>query len=107
MDLDSIYELAHAFTLLSFCLCLLLAVSTGRAFAQSWSPLWLGWLACVPLAIAMRWLNFALFDQNLMDPSAFAVTLALTWMALTAAYISKRRQQMKIQYRWLDFDTQS
>lgn len=101
--LSQFYTLWSAsFTLLGFLLCALLALSTGRAFAQTWTPLWHGIGACLPLALALRWLHYALFDHDLWDGAALGVNFFTCLGFYLTAYLWHRRRQMKKQYYWLN-----
>jgi hypothetical protein len=91
-----------SFTAFGVIACALLSLSTGRALAQIWAPLWQGWLACVPLTAALRFLHGALFGDDSLNPAAFFITLALNLLCCTLAYHWRRHQQIKKQYDWLD-----
>jgi hypothetical protein len=76
------------------------AFATGRALAGGWSPLWRIGPATVALAAAVRFLHYALFQEELLSLHyylvAFALLLAMAWLG----YASMRARQMATQYSW-------
>jgi hypothetical protein len=89
------------FNAITFGLCALITISTGRALARAWTGLWVGWLACLPLAACVRFLHYALFDDELLNPASFVITSAVTVLFYTSAYLLYRRHQMRQHYDWL------
>jgi hypothetical protein len=76
------------------------AVSTGRAFARSWSPQWQIAPAIIALAAAVQWLHFALFQEDLLSLHYYLVTLVILLAAAFFGYQSMRARQMSTQYSW-------
>lgn len=77
------------------------AVATGRAIAKTWRPYPIVPLAMVPLAAALRFLNYALFGGELLSVPGFLIALLVTVTASAYGYRSRRAQQMATQYSWL------
>jgi len=76
------------------------AVATGRAFARSWSPQWQIAPAMIVLAAGVQWLHFALFQEDLLSPQYYLVTLVILLAAAFFGYQSMRARQMSTQYSW-------
>jgi hypothetical protein len=76
------------------------AVSTGRAFARSWSPQWQIAPAMIALAAGVQWLHFALFQEDLLSLHYYLVTLVILLAAALFGYQSMRVRQMSTQYSW-------
>lgn len=77
------------------------AFLTGEAIAQTWRPSWQLVVYALLLAAGDRFLQFALFDAELLAPLGYlldaVVLLAIAWTAwrLTLARL------MVVQYPWL------
>ena len=73
----------------------------GRAIAMSWRASWVAAAAMLPVGFALRFLHFALFQEQLLEP--------VTWLFETACLIAvalvswryARAGQMVRQYYWL------
>ena len=73
----------------------------GRAIAMSWRAAWVAVAAMLPVGFALRFLHFALFQEQLLEP--------VTWLFETACLIAvalvswryARAGQMVRQYYWL------
>jgi len=76
------------------------AVSTGRAFARSWSPQWQIVPAMIALAAAVQWLHFALFRRICFRCTINLVTIVILLAAAFLGYQSMRARQMSTQYSW-------
>jgi ABC-type uncharacterized transport system permease subunit len=76
------------------------AIMTGRALADGWKPAWQVVLACFGLALADRFLVYALFEGELLSLSGliidFAVVTALALVAHRLTVVHK----MVAQYPW-------
>ena len=92
--------------LLHFVLLILLlggagAIASGRAIARTWRP----YLSVPPymvvLAAALRFLNYALFQGDLLSIPGFIVALVVTIAASAYGYRVQRVHQMTTQYSWL------
>lgn len=76
------------------------AFVTGRAMAQTWRERWKAVAYMVPLAAAVRFLHYALFDEQSDLAHALPTFALLTAFAL-AGFTLARRRQMQAQYPWL------
>ncbi|MFO1135395.1 MAG: hypothetical protein U1E30_09455 [Rhodoblastus sp.] len=76
------------------------AFVTGRAMAQTWRERWKAVAYMVPLAAAVRFLHYALFDEPSDLAHALPTFALLTAFAL-AGFALARRRQMAHQYPWL------
>jgi branched-chain amino acid transport system ATP-binding protein len=78
-----------------------IALLTGQAIADTWRPARVAVIAAFGLAIADRFLNFALFGGELLSPTGFAVAWAfLAGVALLAWRVTLVRKMVR-QYPWL------
>jgi hypothetical protein len=77
------------------------ALMTGRALALTWRPDWQMVPYCALLAVADRFLVFALFGGELLSLSGYAVDFALLLLAAAASFQAARARQMVRQYPWL------
>jgi hypothetical protein len=78
-----------------------LAFATGRAIAQTWRPMAVLPLAMLPLAAAVRFLHFALFEETLLSVQHYVVTFAILFAFAFLGYRTMRATQMSTQYSWL------
>ena len=74
---------------------------TGRAVAQTWRPAWQAALWSVPLAFAVRFIHFALFEGTLRSVRFGLVDLAVVLAISLLSYRFARARQMTAQYPWL------
>lgn len=74
---------------------------TGRALALTWRPAWQAAVSAVPLAGAVRFIHFALFQGTLLSPRFYLVDLVVVLLIAQAAHRFTRTRQMTRQYRWL------
>ncbi len=77
------------------------AIASGRSIAATWRS-----FASVPvymiiLAAALRFLQYALFQGDLLSVSGFVVAFVVTLVAAAYGYRSRRAQQMTTQYSWI------
>ena len=76
------------------------AIMTGRALADGWKPAWQVVAACVGLALANRFLVYALFGGRLLSLSGFIIDfLVITALALMAHRLTLVHK-MIAQYPW-------
>jgi hypothetical protein len=76
------------------------AIMTGRALADGWKPVWQVVSACFGLALADRFLVYALFGGDLLSLSGFLIDFAvLTALALLAHRVTLVRKVVS-QYPW-------
>ena len=76
------------------------AASSGRALAKTWSPLWMIAPYMAVLSAAVRFLHFALFQEELLSIHYYLVTLVILLAVAWASYKSMRAGQMATQYSW-------
>jgi hypothetical protein len=74
---------------------------TGRAIAQTWRPLWNVAFAMLLIAIAVRFLHFALFQEPLLAPRTAAFEFIVLLCVGFLAWRRTRARQMTEQYYWL------
>jgi Domain of unknown function (DUF6867) len=79
----------------------LAAAATGRALAQSWKPAWQMMPAVLLLAVADRFLHYALFEAPLGSLGGFLIAAAVLGLIMSAAYYYARARKMMRQYPWL------
>lgn len=74
---------------------------TGRAMASTWRryPTLVGYL--VILALAVRFIHFALFQGSLLSLHYYLVDLVVVQIIGTLGYRMTRADQMTSRYRWL------
>ena len=75
-----------------------MAYASGRAIALTWRPLLQVAVYMLPLAAMIRFLHFALFDENLASIYHFGVTLVLLGLFALWGYRVTRVGQMVRQY---------
>ncbi|HEY9567231.1 MAG TPA: hypothetical protein VIR38_04020 [Thalassobaculum sp.] len=81
-----------------FGLCSWLA---GQAAARSWRPMRLALAYSVLIAMADRFLLFALRDASLLDPVGFALALVMFSTITALAFRWNQMDMMISQYPWL------
>jgi len=79
----------------------LAAWATGQALAQTWRPAWQTVPSALGLAMADRFLLYALFDAELLSPGGWAVAAAILTAVMAASYYRTRARKMVTQYPWL------
>lgn len=74
---------------------------TGRAMASTWRryPVLVAYLAI--LALAVRFIHFALFQGTLVSPHYYLVDLLVVQIIGAVGYRMTRVAQMTAKYRWL------
>ena len=77
------------------------AWQAGRAIAMSWRPAWVAVAAMIPVSLALRFLHFALFQEQLLEPvtSLFETVCLIATTLVSWRYA--RAGQMVRQYYWL------
>jgi hypothetical protein len=78
----------------------LAAIASGRALATVWDPIWLTIPIAALLAAGVRFLHFALFQEQLLSLHYYLVAATILFLAAVAAYAWKRAGQMAQQYPW-------
>jgi membrane protein YdbS with pleckstrin-like domain len=74
--------------------------ASGRALAKTWSPAWQLIPSMIVLACAVRFLHFALYQEDLLSIQFYAVALVILFVAGFCGYRSMRATQMATQYSW-------
>jgi hypothetical protein len=78
----------------------LAAYATGKAFAESWSAM-LGLVpAVLALALGIRFLHYALFQEALLSAHYYLIDLVILAAAAAYGYTLTRARQMSTQYSW-------
>jgi len=76
------------------------AAASGRALAKTWSPAWVILPYMAVLSAAVRFLHFALFQEELLSIHYYLVTLVVMLAIAWISYRSMRAAQMATQYSW-------
>lgn len=79
----------------------LAAAATGRTLAQHWQPAWQVAPLTLLLAIADRFLHYALFAAPLDSLWGLLVAAAVLGAIMAVAYCHARARKMVRQYPWL------
>jgi Na+/H+-dicarboxylate symporter len=74
---------------------------TGRAIASSWRPAYIAAAAMVPVGFALRFLHFALFQEQLLEPVTWIFETACLIVVALVSWRYARAGQMVRQYYWL------
>jgi len=74
---------------------------SGRAVANAWRPQWQVAIAAVLVAMAARFIHFALFEGTLLSPLSFCCDTLIFLVLGLLAWRTTRAAQMVRQYPWL------
>ncbi len=77
------------------------AFLAGRALARKWRPVWMPLLAMVPLAMALRFLHYALFGAELTSLHYFITDFLVLFAGAFLGYRTTLASQMVSQYPWM------
>jgi|SRR3954471_15845170 hypothetical protein len=77
------------------------AFLAGRAIASGWRPWWNVVVYMLPLAAAVRFMHFALFQSSLLSPYYYLVDFALCLGFGLVGFRVTRVRQMVTRYNWL------
>jgi hypothetical protein len=77
------------------------ALLAGRAIAATWRNISTAAIAAIPMAMAVRFVHFALFDETLLALKPFALELAILLLISCLSFRRTRAVQMVKQYYWL------
>jgi hypothetical protein len=77
------------------------AVMSGRALALTWRSRWSIALYMLLLAMAVRFLNYALLGKALLSERAYAIDFIVLVSLALLSFSRTRHRQMKRQYYWL------
>jgi hypothetical protein len=73
----------------------------GRAIAATWQRIWVAIAAAFPIAAAVRFVHFALFDETLLAPKSYLLEAAIMLAVICLSFQRTRALQMVRQYYWL------
>ncbi|MGL4404356.1 MAG: DUF6867 family protein [Notoacmeibacter sp.] len=74
---------------------------TGRSIAGTWRTMASGLLYSVPLAMAVRFIHFALYEGPFLSLTHFVADLIVMAIIVLIAFQYTRTNQMVSQYGWL------
>jgi hypothetical protein len=74
----------------------------GRAIASTWRPWWHVAFYMLILALAVRFIHFALFEGTLLSPQFYAVDAVVCLIFGFLGYRATRAAQMTTQYGWIN-----
>ena len=74
----------------------------GRAVAATWRPWWQVAFYMLILAVAVRFLHFALFEATLLSPHYYLVDLTVCLAFGFLGFRMTRASQMVTQYGWIN-----
>jgi len=77
------------------------AFMTGQGLATTWRPAWQALPYGLLLAAADRFLVFALFEGELLNPLGYGIDATLLMVVALLAFRVTRTRQMTTQYPWL------
>ncbi len=77
------------------------ALATGRAIASVWEPDWRIIPSAILLSAGVRFLHFALFQEQLLSLQYYIVTFLVLLGFAWLGYSWKRASQMAQQYPWV------
>ncbi|MGE3066820.1 MAG: DUF6867 family protein [Hyphomicrobiaceae bacterium] len=77
------------------------AYISGRAIAQTWRPLWHVPLYMLLLAVTVRFIHYALFEEPFLSASSYIVDFAVLLATALVGFRAMRAHQMATQYGWL------
>jgi hypothetical protein len=78
------------------------AALAGRAIAMTWRPWWHVALYMLILALAVRFIHYALFNATLLSPHYYLVDLGICLGFGFVGFRGTRAAQMATQYRWIN-----
>lgn len=73
----------------------------GSAIARTWRGVHVAVLAAIPMAMAVRFVHFALFEETLLSPMPWIVETGILLVLICLAFQRTRARQMVRQYYWL------
>jgi hypothetical protein len=74
----------------------------GRAIAQTWRPWWHVIFYMLILALAVRFIHFALFSSHFLTPHYYLVDLVMCICFGLIGFRLMRVRQMVTRYKWLN-----
>ncbi len=88
------------FLLLTVALGGMTAFVSGRAIAETWRPYWQIYVYMALLALTVRFLHFALFEETLLSARSLIVDYIVVLAAAMLGHKLARSRQMATQYHW-------
>ena len=79
-----------------------LAFMTGNGLAKTWKPAWQVIPYALLLAVAQRFLVFALFNGALLSLTGYIIGALVMLVVAGASYQMTVARQMVVQYPWLN-----
>jgi ABC-type iron transport system FetAB permease component len=76
------------------------AYVTGKVIAETWRPFWQVVAYALALALAVRFLHFALFEEILVSARNFIVDGGVLIVTAIVGYAVARQRLMATQYGW-------
>jgi hypothetical protein len=76
------------------------AYVSGRAIADTWRPFWQVIAYGLLLALVVRFLHFALFEEVLLSAKNYVIDALVVLVLGTAGYHVARQRQMAANYSW-------
>jgi len=73
----------------------------GRAIASTWRSVWIAAIAAVPMALAVRFVHFALFNEPLLSLAPWLIETLIMVAIICLSFQRTRALQMVRQYYWL------
>jgi len=73
----------------------------GSAIARTWRGIHVAVLAAIPMAMAVRFVHFALFEETLLSPVPWIAETGILLVLICLAFQRTRARQMVQQYYWL------
>jgi hypothetical protein len=77
------------------------AFVSGQAIAETWRPFWQVIGYGLLLALVVRFLHFALFEEVLLSLRNYIVDAGVLLVLAVIGYLQARSRQMATQYNWL------
>jgi hypothetical protein len=74
---------------------------SGRAVAETWRPAWMAAAAGCGLALVTRFLNYGLFDAELLSLAGYLLDAAVLAGLALIAWRLRLAAKMTAQYPWL------
>ncbi len=99
--MDLIGSTVQGFVVITLVLMAGCAFMTGQAVAETWRPRWQTAFYVLLLGLADRFLSFAMFDGELLNPVGYVVDTAILMAVGVAADRATRARKMANQYPWL------
>ncbi len=77
------------------------ALLEGRGIALTWRSIWVVIAEMIPMGLAVRFVQFALFNETLWHPKTYLLETAILMIVAGLSFQRTRALQMVRQYYWL------